>query len=74
MRETNMGNVIGKSLLAAIAAVAFVASSAAWGYANSVTYSGQGLVADGLRGFDLHTEICGVANGADVEGPYLLWS
>jgi hypothetical protein len=42
-------------------------------YANSVTYSGQGLIADGFGGYDLITEICGVANGADVDGPYLLW-
>jgi hypothetical protein len=40
---------------------------------NSVTYSGQGLIADGFGGYDLVTEICGVANGADVDGPYLLW-
>jgi hypothetical protein len=49
---------------------------AAWAagpYANSVSYSGQGLIADGYGGYDLRTEICGVANGADVEGPYLLW-
>lgn len=42
-------------------------------YANSITYSGQGLLADGFGGYDLQTEICGVANGADVDGPYLLW-
>jgi hypothetical protein len=39
----------------------------------SVTYSGQGLLADGFGGFDLVTEICGVANGDAVDGPYLLW-
>jgi hypothetical protein len=42
-------------------------------YANKVTYSGQGLLADGFGGYDLQTEICGVANGADVDGPYLLF-
>jgi hypothetical protein len=42
-------------------------------YANTVTYSGQGLLADGFGGYDLITERCGVANGADAEGPYLLW-
>jgi len=42
-------------------------------YANSVTYSGQGLTADGFGGYDLNKEICGVANGADTEGPYLLY-
>jgi hypothetical protein len=42
-------------------------------YANKVAYSGQGLLADGFGGYDLQTEICGVANGADVQGPYLLF-
>jgi hypothetical protein len=40
----------------------------------TVTYTGQGLVADGFGGFDLQTEICGIANGAEVDGPYLLWN
>ncbi|HEX8906896.1 MAG TPA: hypothetical protein VF771_18745 [Longimicrobiaceae bacterium] len=42
-------------------------------YANVVTFSGQGLIADGFGGYALRTEICGLANGADVDGPYLLW-
>jgi len=46
---------------------------AAGAYANSVTYTGQGLIADDFGGYDLQTEICGVANGAEVDGPYLLW-
>jgi hypothetical protein len=41
--------------------------------ANPVTFSGQGLIADGFGGYDLITELCGVANGADADGPYLLW-
>jgi hypothetical protein len=41
--------------------------------ATSVTYSGQGLIADGFGGYDLQTELCGLENGADVDGPYLLW-
>lgn len=45
----------------------------AFAYSNSVTYSGQGLTADGFGGYDLNTELCGVANGAEVDGPYLLW-
>ena len=40
---------------------------------NTVVYSGQGLLADGFGGYDLVTEICGLANGADADGPYLLW-
>lgn len=42
-------------------------------YANAVTYRGQGLIDDGFGGFDLENELCGVANGAEVDGPYLLW-
>jgi hypothetical protein len=42
-------------------------------YDNSVFYRGQGLTADGFGGYDLNTEICGVVNGAPVDGPYLLW-
>lgn len=42
-------------------------------YANVVTYSGQGLIADGFGGYDLETELCGIENGAEVDGPYLLW-
>src|SRR5215217_9517677 len=45
----------------------------AWAYVNSVTYSGQGLTADGFGGYDLNTERCGTENGAEAEGPYLLW-
>ncbi len=40
---------------------------------TTITYSGQGLIADGFGGYDLITELCGVANGADVNGSYLLW-
>lgn len=56
-----------------------VLAAPAFAYANSVTYSGQGLLADGFGGYDLITEICDgningvLENGADAEGPYLLW-
>jgi hypothetical protein len=40
---------------------------------NPVVYSGQGIEADGLGGYDLKNELCGVENGAEVDGPYLLW-
>ena len=56
-----------------LTAMLVLAASSAFAYANAVTYSGQGLIADGFGGYDLQTEICGVANGADVDGPYLLW-
>lgn len=42
-------------------------------YGNPANFTGQGLIADGFGGFDLRTELCGVANGAEVDGPYLLF-
>jgi hypothetical protein len=63
--------IFGAVLMAATFAV-FTGVTLA-GYANSVSYTGQGLIADGFGGYDLVTEICGVANGADADGPYLLW-
>jgi hypothetical protein len=39
---------------------------------NSVTYSGQGTYLDGdVR--KVSTEICGIEEGAEVDGEYLLW-
>lgn len=61
------------TLTLAVALLAGVSVVPAAAYANSLIYRGQGLIADGFGGFDLVTEICGVANGADVDGPYLLW-
>ncbi len=64
------------SILAATIALAGLIGGgvlAAGAYPNTVTYSGQGLIADGFGGFDLRTELCGVVNGADADGPYLLW-
>lgn len=43
------------------------------GSTGTVTYSGQGLTADGAGGYDLDTEVCGVENGAEQEGAYILW-
>jgi hypothetical protein len=40
---------------------------------KTIVYSGQGLWADGFGGYDLNKELCGLENGADVDGPYLLW-
>lgn len=53
--------------------MALMVAGSALAYANSVTYSGQGLIADGFGGYDLRTELCGIENGADADGPYLLW-
>ena len=58
---------------AATAAVVLASGAALFGYANVVYYSGQGVVADGFGGYDLKTELCGIENGADADGPYLLW-
>ena len=68
----------------ALAAVAMFASllllaPMAMAHTNSVTYRGQGLLADGFGGYDLVTETCDgdingvLENGADAEGPYLLF-
>ena len=48
-------------------------SGTASAYANSATFKGQGVIADGFGGYDLGTELCGTANGAPMDGPYLLW-
>jgi hypothetical protein len=42
-------------------------------HANTVSFRGQGLLPDGFGGYALETELCGIANGADADGPYLLW-
>jgi len=65
--------LIGLGFALTLACLCSSPAVAAGSYANPVTYSGQGLLADGFGGYALVTEICGVANGADVNGPYLLW-
>ena len=47
-------------------------TASSFAYINAVTYTGQGTTAD-ESGTHLNTEICGIENGAPVEGPYLLW-
>lgn len=69
--KTNSTKQLLIGVLFIVLALAMVAP--AFAYANSTTYSGQGLIADGFGGYDLRTELCGTANGADVDGPYLLW-
>jgi len=51
----------------------FFYATTASAYANGATFTGQGLIADGFGGYDLRTELCGLANGADADGAYLLW-
>jgi hypothetical protein len=40
---------------------------------GTVTWSGQGVECDEYSNCVLKTELCGTENGADVDGPYLLW-
>jgi len=68
-----MKTKFSKALSFALIMALLVAVVPTFAYANTVTYTGQGLIADGFGGYDLIQEICGVANGADVDGPYLLW-
>lgn len=63
---------VGSAVALATALVVFLVTPSA-SASTSVTYRGQGLIADGFGGYDLITELCGVQNGADVDGPYLLW-
>lgn len=66
-----MKNIRFAVLLTAIMTLAFAGS--AFAYDNSATYAGQGLLSDGFGGYDLNNELCGTANGAEVDGPYILW-
>ncbi len=54
-------------------ALLLVIALPAMAYANRVDYRGQGLMKDDFGGYDLEEELCGIENGAEVDGPYLLW-
>lgn len=64
-----------RHIIAALAVGALVLAPAQMAVASTttVTYQGQGVIADGYGGYDLQQELCGMSNGADVDGPYLLW-
>ena len=68
MRRSKLG-------LKAVAAAAMALGAAAVYAAGATAYKGQGLNSnpDGFGNYDLNLEICGVQNGADADGPYLLW-
>jgi hypothetical protein len=68
-RYTQLAVALGIAVVASITTGVTMARA----FANSVTYTGQGAIADGFGGYALQTELCGVANGAEVDGPYLLW-
>ncbi len=62
-----------KLLSAAIMALTLALLGAivpAMAYFNTISFSGEGLIAQGKDGSRLQTEFC----GADVTGPYLLWT
>jgi hypothetical protein len=71
MRKLISISAVAIAVLALVPAAALAAGS----YTNSASYTGQGLNSnpDGFGGFDLNKEICGVENGADMDGPYLLF-
>jgi hypothetical protein len=52
--------------------LAVVTGAAASAYANSVTYRGQGLTNDEGTWL-VNNEVCGIAEGAESDDPYLLW-
>jgi hypothetical protein len=63
--------ILGAALLMVLMPVS--SANAVGPYPNSASYTGQGVIADGFGGYDLNEELCGVENGADVDGPYILW-
>ena len=67
-----------RALIATLAAVGLAlmpaaAATAAPANTPTATFTGQGLMADDYGGYDLIEELCGTENGAEVDGPYLLW-
>jgi hypothetical protein len=78
-KETKMRKLRYLTALTLVGAMLTMFTGAAQAYANTVTYKGQGLLADGFGGYDLIQEICDgnlngiLENGADAEGPYLLF-
>jgi hypothetical protein len=60
--------------LAMLATVAVInAPTDARAGAGAISWTGQGVECDEFGICVLKDELCGVANGADVDGPYLLW-
>jgi hypothetical protein len=62
------------ALIMAATLALLVAIVPALAYFNNVSFSGQGLLANGTGGYRLQTEVCGSLDGTEVSGPYLLWS
>jgi hypothetical protein len=62
-----------KVLMSFMVAALLMVPATMLAYSNVVVYGGQGVSADDFGGYDLQTELCGVSNGAEVDGPYILW-
>jgi len=68
-----MRTQLSRLLLVCLIAVLPAAAFAVGAYDNNVSYTGQGIAANGSGGYVVNAVICGVENGAQVDGPYLLW-
>ncbi len=68
-----MKRLLITSLAMGALALALAPAQIALAAGSTVTYRGQGLTQDDYGGYDLDHELCGIANGADADGPYLLW-
>jgi len=66
-----MKTKLASALIMALTLALLVTIVPAMAYFNNVSFNGQGFVANGAVDSELQTEICGVPNGADVNGPYL---
>ena len=70
--KTRLMRALSISLILALV-VMIVPALADGAYKFRVDFWGQGFLQDDFGGYDLESELCGVENGAEVDGPYLLW-
>jgi hypothetical protein len=68
--ERSLRTVRGAALIIGMLAVS---TGVAFAGSGSTIWTGQGVQCDENHDCILNTEICGLENGADREGPYLLW-
>ncbi len=69
-----MKTKLTSALIMALTLALLVAIVPALAYFNNVSFHGQGLVTNGSAGYRPQTEICGLPDGAEISGPYLLWT
>jgi hypothetical protein len=62
------------ALIMALTLALLVAIVPALAYFKNVPFRGQGFVSNGSGVYRLQNETCDVTHGADVTGPYLLWT